>query len=548
MSTEFPNEPTIRFKHGKFARGSRRTVRLWPGVLIVFVACLAFIWNWYARDVQRQDQVMAAFVITTGTLLLLLVWCLFFSRLEWKHRLLGTGFVVAGVLVLASSVRFTSVTGDLVPLFEWRWSAALREVKPSPSIINTNSPPEQASWQLADYPQFLGPERKATLPGPALARDWSARAPRLLWRRTVGAGWSGFAVADTNAVTLEQHGPEEVVVCYHTTRGEPLWRHAYAARYDSPVGGTGPRTVPLIVGDRVYTVGATGVLNCLDVKTGEMLWNQNVLSENGAPVPAWGFACSPLYHAGKIIVNPGGVNGKSLVAYDAETGERIWSAGEAATSYSSPMIATLGWVEQVLSFNQPAITSHDPDTGAVLWEYPWGKGQPHVALPIVVGEDTVMFSSGYGIGAELLRIQRDDEGKWSAEQVWKSIRMKAKFANMVRHGDFVYGLDDGILACIDLQDGGLRWKEGRYGHGQLLLVNDLLLVTAENGEVILLEANPAAARELGRFRAFDHKQWNPPALAGQLLLVRTDREAACYELPLAAQAQPAAAPLEEAAP
>lgn len=512
------------------------------------IACLLLAWNWYARDVQRQDQVMASFVIVAIALCLLLAWCLFFSRLKWKHRLLGTGLVMAGVLVLATSIRFTSVTGDLVPLFEWRWSAALREVKPSPSIINTNAPPDLISWHLTDFPQFLGPERNAMLPGPAIARDWTTEAPKLLWRRGVGAGWAGFAVAGTNAVTLEQHGEEEVVACYHTTRGEPLWRHAYSARYDNPVGGTGPRTVPLILQNRVYTVGATGVLNCLDLETGELIWSENVLGDSGARVPDWGFSCSPLHHAGKIIVNPGGANGNSLVAYSAETGERVWSAGEAATSYSSPVVATLGWVEQVLSFNQPAITSHDPDTGAVLWEYPWGKGNPHVALPIVVGEDTVMFSSGYGIGAELLRVRRDDDGRWSAEQVWKSIRMKAKFANMVRHGDFVYGLDDGILACIDLKDGSLRWKEGRYGHGQLLLVKDLLLVTAENGQVVLLEANPEAARELGRFRAFDHKQWNPPALAGQLLLVRTDREAACYELPLAARVQPAAVSPEAAAP
>ncbi|MBI1178854.1 PQQ-binding-like beta-propeller repeat protein [bacterium] len=537
MSEERSNQPTIYFKRGGFSSRDRRPVRLWP-LLLILVGDAAFLgWTWYLRDVQRQDRILATMVSSIIVVFLALVWFLFLSRLRWKTRLLGGGALVCLVAVLASSVKFRSFTGDLVPIFDWRWSEAMREIHPETPTVNTNLVAAESQFVIHDFAQFLGPNRNATIDGITLARDWKAKPPRLLWRRPMNPAWAGFAVSGTNAVTLEQGGPEEAVTCYNLLDGSPLWKHSYVARYDTPVGGLGPRTVPLIVSNRVYAVGATGFLSCLDLATGNRIWDENVLVVNHANVPAWGFACSPLFVDGRIVVNPGGPDGHSLVAYDAVTGKQVWAGGDAPASYSSPVVAELAGVRQILMFDQPRICSHDVETGKVLWEYPWGHGQPQVAVPIIASEDSVMFSSGYGVGAELLKVKHDAAGVWTVDQVWRSIRMKAKFANMVKRDGFVYGLDDGMLACIDLKDGSQRWKEGRYGHGQMLLVGDLLLVTAEDGEIILLAPTPEAPNELSRLTAFDHKQWNPPALAGQLLVVRTDREAACYVLPLAGKSQ-----------
>lgn len=508
-------------------------MRLWPLLVLLVVDAIFLGWTWYPRDVQRQNKVVATIGSSIAVIGFALVWFVLFSRLRWKIRLFGGGAFICLVALAASSVKFRTFTGDLVPVFDWRWSATMREIHPATPTVNTNLETADSQFVLRDFPQFLGPHRNATIDGPKLARDWRAHPPRLLWRRAVAAGWAGFAVSGTNVVTLEQEGPEEAVTCYNVLDGAPRWKHSYVARYESPIAGVGPRTVPLIVSNRVYAVGATGFLSCLDLNTGGRLWDENALVENHAKVPDWGFACSPLLAGGKIIVNPGGPEGHSLVAYDPITGKQVWKGGDAAASYSSPVVAKLAGVEQVLMFDQPYICGQNLDTGAVLWQYPWGHGQPQVAVPVVVGDDSVMVSSGYGVGAALLKLKRDAVGVWTVDEVWKSMRMKAKFANMVERDGFVYGLDDGILACLDLKDGSQRWKEGRYGHGQMLLVDDLLLVTAENGEVILLAPTPDAPNELGRFAAFDQKQWNPPALAGQLLLVRTDREAACYVLPLA---------------
>jgi len=242
-------------------------------------------------------------------------------------------------------------------------------------------------------------------------------------------------------------------------------------------------------------------------------------------------AGSPLALGDLVIVNPGGKNGRSLVAYRLSNGEFLWGAGDDHASYSSPCAATIGGVAQVLIFNQRAIFGHDPSTGKVLWEHPWESKNPHVALPVVLEGDRVLVSSGYGVGSELLQLQRDQTGKFAVNRLWKTNRLKAKFNNPVTRDGYVYGLDDGILACLELATGELKWKDGRYGHGQFILVRDVLLITAENGEVVLVDPVPTGRRELTKFQALDGKTWNPPALAGDLLLVRNDQEAACYRLP-----------------
>jgi len=168
----------------------------------------------------------------------------------------------------------------------------------------------------------------------------------------------------------------------------------------------------------------------------------------------------------------------------------------------------------------------------VLWQRAWGNGNVVCATPLVVSSNRVLFSSGYGVGAELLELSPKGEGKLAVERVWKSIRMKAKFSHLFMRDGSVFGLDDGILACVDVANGSQKWKEGRYGHGQGLLVGDLYLLMAESGELVLLRPTPEAPNELTRLKVFSSKTWNPPALAGDVLLLRNDREAVCLKLPV----------------
>jgi outer membrane protein assembly factor BamB len=346
----------------------------------------------------------------------------------------------------------------------------------------------------------------------------------------MGAGWSGFAVANGIAVTQEQRADREMVVAYDLATGAPRWSHADAARFESTVAGDGPRATPTIAGRRVYTLGSTGVLNALDLATGRRLWTRDIGRDNDARQPDWGRSGSPLAMDDFVVVSAGGANERSLVAYQRETGEPAWHAGNDFTSYSSPLVATLAGVRQIVSLNQASVTAHDPASGRILWEYPWPAPQPTVAQPLVLPGDRVLLSAGYGVGSKLLHVTREAEAL-RATLVWESLRMKAKFTNLVVHEGFVYGLDEGVLVCLDLSNGERRWKSGRYGHGQVILAGDLLLVQTEEGDVVLVEPRPDSHRELARLSVFSQKTWNPPALAGRFLLLRNDAEAACYELP-----------------
>lgn len=498
-------------------------IRWRPLVLIVAVYAVALLALWLAPISVRQNRVIGSMVLTLLGLTAGLVWWAFLSGLPLRLRRAGTAIALALLVLAAMLLRVEGVTGDFQPIVRWRFGSDpdLAAVTAAPGIdLEVVSTPE-------DWPQFLGQRRDGTLPGPALARDWQARPPRQLWRRAVGAGWSSFATVGNLALTLEQRGDDEAVVAYHLRSGEPLWLHSYPTRFDSPVGGLGPRTTPAIADGRVFTLGAAGILTALDVATGSRLWQVDVAADTGAGQPDWGRSSSPLVHDGKVIVSAGGRDGASLVAYDAATGLRTWAGGSDAVAYASPLLAEFAGVPSVVILNAGSVAAHDPSSGRLLWETPWPRGQPNVAQPLPLPGDRLLVSVGYGVGAKLYQVSAD-----AATLQWESTRLKSKFAHMVFYDGHVYGLDDGVLTCLDLQTGERLWKKGRVGHGQLLLVGDLLLVMQEDGQVLLVQPQPDDLVELGRFQALDGKTWNVPTLVGNLLLVRNDAEAAAYELPV----------------
>ena len=499
---------------------------LWAIGLWALVIGGALAWTWLFQDTHRQSKWIHTTIIAIAAWSGFLVWVLFGSRWPARVRWAVFGGTIGLMILGPLAFRISGVNGDLLPILDWRWKKA-RVV----SVEQQGGARTAESARLTNsYPQFLGPSRDGVLPGPALARDWKQFPPKELWRHAVGSAWSAFAVDGARAITQEQRGDDELVVCYDALTGLQLWAHADQSRYATTIAGEGPRATPTIAGDRVFSIGGTGVLNCLELATGKMIWSKDTLKEHGAKLPDWGVASSPLVTERAVIVAVGGRN-RSLVAYARDTGAKLWAAGHDDAHWSSPIRVTLAGVPQVLIFSE-SVSGQDEQTGAVLWQYPWRNVYPHVSVPLVLSGDRVLASQGYGAGSELIQVSHD-EGKWRTKQVWKSIRMKSKFGTLIHRDGFVYGLDDGALACIDAATGELKWKGDRYGHGQMMLVGGLLLLMAESGEIILLEPNPTEQRELARFKVFSTKTWNPPALAGDLLFVRNDRESACLRLPLA---------------
>ncbi|HEY5913439.1 MAG TPA: PQQ-binding-like beta-propeller repeat protein [Verrucomicrobiae bacterium] len=516
----------------------RKGLRWWPAAVILGLGAAASTWVRAHKDWSFQQHTLGTLAVFLISFVLLFVWWCALSRTPRKLRLAGVALVVGSVILAAALFRVRGFSGDVLPILEPRW--ATRPAFELPAQIPAPSAPAEIPPAL-DFPQFLGPDRTAVLSDHPLEPDWLANPPRVLWRQPVGAAWSGWAIVGRRAFTQEQRPEGECATSYDLSTGRLLWTHADPARYQTALAGEGPRCTPTVVSNRVFTLGATGILNCLDATDGKLLWTHNLVEDANSRVPEWGFAGSPLVFDGKVVVCAGGSPDRSLLAYGADTGGLEWSAGNQWISYSSPFLATLAGRRQILAFNSRAISAHDAISGQVLWEYPWGIGQPQVSVPVVVGPNRVLFSSAYGVGSILLEITGLDTGLRAAP-VWQSKKMKSKFATLVQRDGFLYGLDDGVLACLDLKDGSQRWKEGRYGHGQGLLVNDLLLLMDEGGELVLLQPAPDAPHELHRFRVFHGKTWNPIALSGALLLARTDQEAACLQLPLANTARSINAP------
>lgn len=499
-----------------------------PLMVIGFLSLAAYAAQWFVPYRSQQHFNLGVARVIVFTLGALLVWLLALSRLAWRIRwaVLGVAGLIVGLAVAAFRIR--GVDGNLVPILEFRWGRRdLAVTSPLPT-----APAPKALRGSADFPQFLGPHRNGILEGPRLATNWIAQPPTLLWRQPVGAAWSGFAVAGVTAITQEQRGEQEVVVAYDLATGRVVWSHEDAARYFTTLAGEGPRATPTIANGRVYAQGATGMLNCLELATGRVVWAKDILKEHGSVVPDWGFSSSPLVFDDAVVVNPGGGNNQSVASYRAEDGKPIWTGGKHGASYSSPLLTAVAGTPQVLVFGG-GLVGYDAKSGDVLWKFRWPGGHPHVAMPVRLSESDWILSSGYGTGSARISVSRDTAGKWSAKQVWKTNRLKSKFGNPVLHRGFVYGLDDGILACLDAGTGDMKWKDGRYGHGQVLLVGERLLVMAESGEIVLVDPNPHGLHELTRFTALTGKTWNPPALAGEYLLVRNDKEAACFHLPVA---------------
>ncbi len=511
------------------------TVRWWPGAGIVLLAVAAVVWTRLQSDWPFQKRNLITYEILIVTVIALLVWWTFLSRAPKRLRLTVT-FGLVGVMIAGAALfRLRGMSGDMMPIVEFRWASRALPVAQNFSATNSLSPlPLFPSASATDFPQFYGPNRDGVLPGPMLDTNWLAHPPVVLWRQKVGAGWSGFAVVGALAVTQEQRGNEECVVALELASGRERWRHSDTARYNSTIAGEGPRATPTVVSNRVFTFGSTGILNCLDLATGKMIWSRDVVNESGGTVPQWGATSSPLVADDLVIVHGSEGGSHSLFAYRIRDGAPVWKGGT-SPSYCSPQLAMLAGVPQVLAFNDGSISAHDPKSGATFWQRPWGNGNVVCASPLVVGSNRVLFSSGYGVGAELLEISQKTNSTPSAPalaiaSVWKSIRMKAKFSHLFLRDGCVFGLDDGMLACVDLRDGSQRWKEGRHGHGQGLLVGEHYLLMAESGELVLLRPTPEAPNELARFRVFNSKTWNPIALAGNLLFVRNDQEAACLLL------------------
>jgi outer membrane protein assembly factor BamB len=372
---------------------------------------------------------------------------------------------------------------------------------------------------------FRGARRDGRYTAGPIRTDWTTLKP--LWRQPIGGGYASFVVANGYAFTIEQRGNQEVAAAYDVLTGRELWTNAWSASFIESTGGPGPRATPTVHDGTLFVLGATGELRALDASNGKLRWRANILEDANADNLYWGISAAPLVVGNTVVTVPGGGSGRSIVAYDRLTGRVAWSALDDQAAYASPTRVTLAGVDQIVVFLAARVVGVSPDRGALLWEFPWSKQSNNASQPVAIGDNRLFVSSGDG-GA-LLEITRDGDSL-TAREVWRTHRMKNDFSTSVHHDGFIYGLDQGILACIDAASGELKWKGGRYGNGQVLLASGHLVITADDGEVVLVRATPAAHQELARMSAVEGETFNHPALADGFLLVRNAAQMAAFDL------------------
>lgn len=559
-------------------------VRIWPAVLIALIHLMVAFGFSRLSTTNIQNAIALGGVPLAATLLYGL-WWLFASRTPLLDRFVGLGVFLAGagaivfsqqtsgrgamllalalpaltyglviVLVLTYALRWPvrrwvlvaflaagaatfcamrvdSIGGDLAPVTAWRWTptAAVRSAAlPHLDTQRTAMLPEQAD--AADWPAFRGARRDGRVSGVRISSDWS-NPPRELWRREIGSAWSSFILVGDYLFTQEQRGAEELVSCYEADTGAPVWHNRIAAEFEDAMG-LGPRATPTFADGRLYTLGGTGILQCLDAATGESLWQRDVALDAGTRVPGYGFSGSPLVTETLVVVFTAGGEGNSVLAYQRGNGEVVWRAGTRTSGYASPQLEVVAGVQQVLMVSDAGIEAFEIENGATLWEHHWQiSTNPRCVQPVVMNGAQVMFGGTGVSGSRLLRVTQQ-HNDWTVEEQWTTRRFRPYFNNGVLHKRHYYGYDGERVGCLDMETGERRWSGERYS-GQLLLLEDMdmLLVLSEAGYVALVEATPERYNEVARFKALTGKTWNHPVVARNRLFVRNAREAACFELP-----------------
>ena len=535
---------------------------LYVGTLVFLVFAVTVVWLSPYQPVGRSIPWMVTQSAALLAVLMTWLWLVFAANISWGEVSIFAGALTLVMISAASSVRRIDLTGDIFPVFEFRWeptreervrqhlaATAAQAAKLTPSDIPIAAEPE-------DAPAYRGIGRDGTVIGPKLREDWNEKPPRPVWEGEIGEGYSAFACVGNFLVTLEQRGPQEALVCYDVATGLQLWADEWASRFDEAMGGPGPRSTPTIDGKLVYAFGANGDLLCRELATGKEVWQTNVLKKYELKNTTWAMASSPLVNAQQVIVDAGGGDpaaGPLLIAFDKLTGELAWKSsgvkamvdvasgagshdkaaeGENGAGYASPVLVKLAGVEQILILDGFGVRGVDPTNGQQFWFHPFRNGPLiNVAQPIVLEGDRVLVSASYDIGSEMLQISRDEDENWAVKSLWKKKSLRSKFSSPIVCDGLIYGVDEGIMVCLDPHDGTRLWKGGRCGHGQLILTNDQILVLTESGDAVLVRPNPQKYDEICRFPALaGDKNWNPPTLVRGRLFVRNHLRKAAYDL------------------
>jgi outer membrane protein assembly factor BamB len=514
-------------------------------------------------DHQYANLAAAGLIVVASLFGYFGIWVSYANTLSRRLLLLVTPLVAIGAAY--SAFEFVGFTGETLPVFRKRaWLSKLTRSSEKASTVEEgvadavggrsgrNQEPAVRIGSEFRSSQFLGDHRNGVIESPEFDVAWDRMLPKVLWRKPIGAGWSSFAVESGLAITLEQIDEQESVTALELHTGKTLWQVKLPGRHFQAFGGLGPRSTPTIDRGKVYAQTAMGIVVCLDLQSGAIVWQKDLLalasidkevSEQGI---LWGRSGSGLVVGEQVVFPFGGKNGdpniKSLISFNVKDGEVLWTGGSSQISYASPELHNLGGVSQIVSVNEGNVTGHNPTNGDVLWSAEWpshSNADACASQPVWIDERRVLLGKGYALGSKMIEIvcnsmeKKWEASSWSVSTVWESPKiLKTKFTNSLYHNGYLYALSDGVLECVDPKDGTRVWRGKRYGQGQALIVNGHVLVLGEDGLVALVgvqtpEGAKPSARVVGEMQVLEGITWNIPTVAGPYLLVRNAEEVVC---------------------
>lgn len=493
-------------------------------------------------DKSMLGPAALVFTIPLGYGLFALTTIFLQNQLRFQRTLLALSVAAIGI---SSSLllKADGMWGNFAMGFKLRWSetvedrlvAAGSNSEPSVEAVLLARPDAeavQAALLKPEWAEFRGGEADSVVRGKFYSRNWSSNPPKELWRIDVGPAWSSFVVAGPVLFSQEQRGDKEAVVCYDAATGKVQWMTEVLGRFEDPLGGPGPRSTPTLNSGKLFAQGANGALVCIEPTSGKIIWEKDLKQIAKREPPMWGFSASPLVIDSLVVAYAGGADDLGLLAFDAATGELKWSVPCGIQSYSSPQRMTIQGKTLIALTSEFGLHFYEPSSGKEEFRYDWEVNGYRACQPHLLSGDRVLLPSGMGYGTRLVQLKTGTQ-PWTADSLWTSRELKPDFNDFVIYKDHIYGFDGAIFTCIKVEDGKRQWKGGRYGKGQVLLLEDsgLLLIAAEDGELVLVAAEPTGQQELTRFRVFNSKVWNHPVVVGDKLFMRSAEAAVCYQLP-----------------
>ena len=388
----------------------------------------------------------------------------------------------------------------------------------------------------SDWLQWGGPRRDFTTNSKGLAASWPATGPKQLWTRPLGAGHSAILASGNTLYTMYSSGEQEIVIALAADTGKTMWEY----KYDAPragmnyEAGDGPHSTPLLVGDMLYTVGATGKLFALDKTSGKVAWSHDLWKDYSGRKMDRGYSCSPLAYKNTIILTLGGKENQTLIAFNQKDGTVAWKNGSLDMSPSSPILINVDGQEQLVAFLGKVVAGIDPNNGNVLWSHPhvteWGL---NITMPVWGNDNLLFISSAYSGGSRVLKLTQKD-GKTTAEELWFHRRMRVHHGTAIRIGDYVYGssgdFGPAFFAAVNVKTGEIAYQDRTFPKSNFLLADGKLIILDEDGNLALATATPTALKVISKVSVLKNLAWTVPTLVGTKLYLRDRRTITALDL------------------